>query len=39
MIRGAEALIVICAIIWIFWMSWNWLRPKDKSKTRTKRKQ
>lgn len=28
--KGAIGLIVICIIIWIFWMSWEWLRNYNK---------
>ena len=24
-------LILLCAIIWLFWMSWNWLRNTEKT--------
>jgi hypothetical protein len=28
--KGTIMLIVVCAIVWAFWMSWQWLRkPKD----------
>lgn len=36
MIKGAEALIVICAIIWIFWMTKTWLTKGKKKETKTK---
>ncbi len=28
--RGALGLIAICAVIWVFWMSWEWLRNREK---------
>lgn len=30
MIRGIGTIVVLCAIVWFFWMSWMWLRRKDK---------
>lgn len=28
--KGALGLIAVCAIVWIFWMSWEWLRNRRK---------
>lgn len=28
--RGALGLIVICAVIWVFWMTYVWLRKPKK---------
>lgn len=30
--KGALGLIAVCVIIWIFWMSWEWLRNRNKNK-------
>lgn len=30
--RGALGLIAIAATIWIFWMSWEWLRNRNKKR-------
>lgn len=31
--RGALGLIAIAAVVWVFWMTWEWLRkPKNNSK-------
>ncbi len=30
--RGALGLLVIAAVVWAFWMSWEWLRNRDKKK-------
>jgi hypothetical protein len=32
-IKGAEALIVICIILWGFWMSKEWLTKDKKNKS------
>lgn len=30
MLKGVISLLLICAVIWIFWMTWTWLRkPKN----------
>jgi len=28
--RGALGLVVVCAVVWAFWMSWEWLRNRNK---------
>lgn len=30
--KGALGLIAIAAVVWIFWMSWEWLRRNKKGK-------
>lgn len=30
MIRGIGTIVVLCAIVWFFWMSWMWLRKNNK---------
>ena len=32
-LKGAEGLIAICAIVWVFWMTKTWL-TKDKKKNK-----
>jgi hypothetical protein len=35
--RGALGLIAIAAVIWAFWMTWEWLRnPERKNKSKNK---
>ena len=28
--KGALGLLAIAALVWIFWMTWEWLRNRDK---------
>lgn len=30
--KGALGLITIAAVVWAFWMSWEWLRNRNKNK-------
>lgn len=28
--RGMLMFVIFCTVVWIFWMSWQWLRNKNK---------
>lgn len=28
--KGALGMMAICFVIWVFWMSWEWLRNRNK---------
>lgn len=36
--KGALGILVICGVIWVFWMSWEWLRNRNKKRDTDKYK-
>tara|TARA_R110000822_G_C15243904_1_gene486665 strand:+ start:176 stop:295 length:120 start_codon:yes stop_codon:yes gene_type:complete len=34
--KGALGLVALSMVIWVFWMSWEWLRNRDKNKNNNK---
>ena len=34
--KGALGLIALAAVVWVFWMSWEWLRNRNKTTKKEK---
>jgi threonine/homoserine/homoserine lactone efflux protein len=34
--KGAFGLMAAAAVLWVFWMSWEWLRNRNKNKDSNK---